>query len=150
LPRAKLAPILASGRGCGIGEPRSSSAYRGRRYILDAESNFYGVWDKRSPGPPIARFDPTPDGWQAAWNYYSALENGERKAPATTSAILLAIVVVVVALGGIAAVNPRLDIPVISKVVCSVKGGTWSDGSVALGIPAGCYKVGSTTGSSGG
>jgi hypothetical protein len=33
------------------------------------------------------------------------------------------------------------DIPVISKIVCSMKGGTFTEGSPPLGIAAGCYDI---------
>jgi len=35
--------------------------------------------------------------------------------------------------------DPGAQLPVISKVVCSVKGGTWYDGNQLLGIQPGCY-----------
>ena len=36
--------------------------------------DFYGVWDLRVAGEPIARFERTPIGWEAAWRRFQQLE----------------------------------------------------------------------------
>jgi hypothetical protein len=59
----------------------------------------------------------------------------------TRTTIVASVVILVVLLLGWTFVNPHADVPVISRIVCSIKGGTWTDGSVPLGIQVGCYKV---------
>ncbi len=54
---------------------------------------------------------------------------------------LILVLATIVVLTFWSVVDPYADIPVISKIVCSAKGDTFTDGSPALGIPAGCYKV---------
>lgn len=68
------------------------------------------------PPPPPPRRDH--DGWKIA--------------TAVAAAILIFLSIVAWA-------DPNAQIPVVSKVVCSIRGGTWYDGSAILGIPAGCY-----------
>jgi len=58
--------------------------------------------------------------------------DGWKIAVAVAAVILMILTVVAWA-------SPTAQIPVISKVVCDVKGGTWSDGSALLGISPGCY-----------
>ncbi len=50
-------------------------------------------------------------------------------------------VIVLVLLFAASFVDSRLNVPVVSKITCSLKGGTWTDGSVEWGIAAGCYAV---------
>jgi hypothetical protein len=54
--------------------------------------------------------------------------------------VVFAVLAVLVFLGMIAATNPRTDIPLISPLVCSLKGDTWYGGGL-LG-PPGCYRFG--------
>lgn len=46
----------------------------GRRYTLGGGADFFGVWDQKNPGPPIARFPGTEEGRQGARLHYSTLE----------------------------------------------------------------------------
>jgi hypothetical protein len=47
------------------------------------------------------------------------------------------VIVFVLLLSGIAFFNPNVNIPVISPIACSIKGGTWDNGQF-LTMP-GCY-----------
>lgn len=54
--------------------------------------------------------------------------------------LVAAFVVLVLLLAGISLYNPRVNVPLISPVVCSLKGDTWYGGGI-LG-PSGCYRPG--------
>ncbi|MGH2755243.1 MAG: AsnC family transcriptional regulator [Actinomycetota bacterium] len=54
---------------------------------------------------------------------------------------VLSITAILIGLSVLAAwslVDPHADIPVVSRIMCSLKGGSWYDGSAITG-PAGCY-----------
>jgi hypothetical protein len=52
-----------------------SILYRGANFELGHGPGFYGIWPAGSPRPPSIEWWPdTPDGWQAAWARYNALE----------------------------------------------------------------------------
>jgi zinc-ribbon domain len=48
--------------------PALTFSHEGPRYILGYSAEYFGVWDKANPGPPVARFARTEQGWQEAWN----------------------------------------------------------------------------------
>jgi hypothetical protein len=48
--------------------------HRGEVFGAGYGADFYGVWDLRAAGEPIARFDRTPIGWEAAWRRFQELE----------------------------------------------------------------------------
>ena len=81
-------------------------------------------WEDVGPPPPeILRNRPTTPVVQTS--------NTTSKVIGVVSAFLVAGVLW-------ALLDPMAQIPGISQVVCSVKGGTWHDGS-SVSIPAGCY-----------
>ena len=45
----------------------------GRRYILGQSEDFYGIWDRKSPGKPVETFDLTEEGLQDARKRISKL-----------------------------------------------------------------------------
>ena len=50
-------------------------AYRGVNYELGQWPHGYGIWAVSSQEPlPVEWWDPTPDGWSAAWYRFTALE----------------------------------------------------------------------------
>lgn len=49
-------------------------SHSGRRYLLGYGSDFFGIWDRERPGPPVERFPRTDDGWRAAWTHFAGLE----------------------------------------------------------------------------
>lgn len=48
------------------------------------------------------------------------------------------VIAILIVLVVISFANPTFNVPVVSQVVCSVKGGTWYDSSLLT--QAGCYK----------
>ncbi len=48
--------------------------HSGRRYLLGYGTDFFGVWDRQTPGPPIMRFPRTDEGWRAAWRQFVGME----------------------------------------------------------------------------
>ncbi len=65
----------------------------------------------------------------------------QRKKQSSAEAVVIVVLVLLFALSAWAFVNPHANVPVVSKVVCSIKGASWTDGSAAWGIPAGCYRM---------
>jgi hypothetical protein len=55
-------------------EGRVQITHSGARYSIGYSDNTYGIWDRVAGGPPVQRFDKTPDGWQSAWQGFIALE----------------------------------------------------------------------------
>jgi hypothetical protein len=49
-------------------------SHSGRRYLLGYGSDFFGIWDRERPGPPVERFPRTDGGWRAAWIRFAGLE----------------------------------------------------------------------------
>ena len=64
--------------GAGPGVPGDTGAvqfsYSGQRYLLGYGGDFFGIWDRGAPGPPVERFPRTDDGWSQAWTRYASLE----------------------------------------------------------------------------
>jgi hypothetical protein len=51
-------------------------SHEGPRYLLGYTAQYYGIWDKQSPGPPTNRFPRTDQGWQDAWEAFIRAEMG--------------------------------------------------------------------------
>jgi hypothetical protein len=47
-----------------VGEGAVGFTYSGRKYLLGWGEDFLGIWDRRSPGPPVHRSERTPKGWR--------------------------------------------------------------------------------------
>jgi len=58
----------------------------GRTYLLGFGGDFYGVWDRRTPGPPLWRFPRTDQGWSAAWDRFVAIEPRHEEIPSAITA----------------------------------------------------------------
>jgi hypothetical protein len=59
------------------GFPRSADTaltHLGEFFGLGSGPEHYAVWDLRKAGEPVAQFDPTPIGWEAAWRRFHDLE----------------------------------------------------------------------------
>jgi len=63
LPLAAAAP--------GAGDEALQYTHSGRRYLLGYGRDFFGVWDRQHPGPPIARYPRTDEGWREAWVHFA-------------------------------------------------------------------------------
>lgn len=48
--------------------------HSGQRYLLGYGTDFFGIWDRAAPGPPVTRFSRTDDGWRAAWLQFVGTE----------------------------------------------------------------------------
>jgi heme/copper-type cytochrome/quinol oxidase subunit 4 len=48
--------------------------HRGLAFGAGYGADFYGVWDLRVAGEPVARFERTPIGWEAAWRKFQELD----------------------------------------------------------------------------
>ncbi len=51
--------------------------HRGHVFGLGYGPDFYGVWDLRVAGDPVARFERTPIGWEAAWRKFQEMDSRE-------------------------------------------------------------------------
>ena len=60
--------------GPKIGEGALRFSHSGVRYILGYGADFFGIWDRQSPGGPVMRFPRTDPGWTEAWNRFTAWE----------------------------------------------------------------------------
>ena len=56
--------------------PSLTFSHEGPRFILGYSSDYFGLWDKQSPGPPVQRFPRTEPGWQQAWEAFMRAEMG--------------------------------------------------------------------------
>ena len=57
--------------------PNISCSHEGPRYLLGYTPEYYGIWDKQSPGPPVKRQPRTDQGWQEAWEAFIRMEMGQ-------------------------------------------------------------------------
>ena len=49
-------------------------SHSGQRYLLGFGRDFFGIWDRQAPGPPVERFPRTDAGWREAWLAFVAKE----------------------------------------------------------------------------
>jgi hypothetical protein len=56
--------------------PALTFSHEGPRYILGYSADYFGLWDKAAPGPPVQRFPRTEQGWQMAWEAFMRAEMG--------------------------------------------------------------------------
>lgn len=49
--------------------------HRGEAFGAGYGPDFYAVWDLRVAGDPVARFERTPIGWEAAWRKFQELDS---------------------------------------------------------------------------
>ncbi len=48
--------------------------HSGYRYVLGYGADYFGIWDRQSPGAPAERYPRTDDGWREAWTRFAGLE----------------------------------------------------------------------------
>ena len=56
------------------GEGAVRFSHSGFRYVLGYGPDFFGIWARDQPGPPVERFPRTDQGWVEAWNRFHAME----------------------------------------------------------------------------
>lgn len=49
--------------------------HKGQAFGAGYGADFYGVWDLRVAGEPVARYERTPIGWEAAWRKFQELDS---------------------------------------------------------------------------
>ena len=49
-------------------------SHSGYRYVLGFGHEFFGIWDRETPGAPVLRFPRTDDGWDQAWYEFVSRE----------------------------------------------------------------------------
>ena len=79
-------PSAATATGQRIGEGALRFSHSGTRYILGYGQDYFGIWDRDSPGGPVMRFPRTNEGWSAAWNRFTAWEPRAIEVPLTGTA----------------------------------------------------------------
>ncbi len=69
-------PVLPVGPPArpAIGDEAQQFSHSGERYLLGYGTDFFGIWDRSSPGGPVRRFPRTDDGWREAWLAYVGME----------------------------------------------------------------------------
>jgi hypothetical protein len=60
--------------GAGSSQDALQYTHSGRRYLLGYGRDFFGIWDRQRPGPPIATFPRTDEGWREAWLRFASEE----------------------------------------------------------------------------
>jgi hypothetical protein len=73
-PPAQAPAPTPPAEGSRVGEGAVRFSHSGYRYLLGYGTNFFGIWDREQPGGPVVHFPRTDDGWNSAYNRYSALE----------------------------------------------------------------------------
>ncbi len=68
-----------------VGEGALRFSHSGERYILGYGADFFGIWDRTTPGGPVLTFPRTNDGWNQGWNRYLAWEPRCVEVPRTSS-----------------------------------------------------------------
>jgi hypothetical protein len=48
--------------------------HSGRRFLLGYGADFFGIWDRTTPGPPVMRYPRSDEGWRQAWVAFHADE----------------------------------------------------------------------------
>lgn len=71
-------------------------SHSGVRFVLGYGPDFYGIWDRQAPGPPVMRYPRTDPGWQEAWRTFAAWEpqaaSGTAGAPASNGMAVASLV----------------------------------------------------------
>ena len=75
-PAAASAPQILSPPRTPSPSPNLTFSHEGARFLLGYTAQYYGIWDKQSPGPPALRFPRNDQGWQQAWEAFIRQEMG--------------------------------------------------------------------------
>src|SRR5438876_2353573 len=74
---AGRAPEILSPPRTPSPNPNLTFSHEGPRFLLGYTPQYYGIWDKQTPGPPTNRFPRTDEGWQDAWEAFIKAEMGQ-------------------------------------------------------------------------
>jgi hypothetical protein len=85
-----MAPVAAGRaeslpRAPRVGEGAERLSHSGDNFILGFGAGFFGIWDRHNPGPPVARFPRTDDGWTQAWEEFTRREPNSVEVPAVAA-----------------------------------------------------------------
>lgn len=67
-------PVTAVSSSPASTDEAMQYSHSGQRYLLGFGRDFYGIWDRLAPGPPVKRFPRSDAGWREAWLSYVAWE----------------------------------------------------------------------------
>jgi hypothetical protein len=75
-PEGAAAPPPVSGTtgGATTADEALQYTHSGRRFLLGYGTDFFGIWDRTIPGPPVARYPRSDEGWRQAWVAFHADE----------------------------------------------------------------------------
>ena len=82
-PHPGAAPSGPPAAVARVGEGAIRFSHSGYRYILGYGADFFGIWSRDTPGGPVARFPRTDQGWNQAWNQFTAWEPRNIEVPVT-------------------------------------------------------------------
>jgi hypothetical protein len=57
-----------------VGEGALRFSYSGERYLMGYGRDYFGIWDRTTPGGPILKFPRSDEGWDQAWHRYIGWE----------------------------------------------------------------------------
>jgi hypothetical protein len=81
---APVAPSVQAGpTGPKVGEGALRFSHSGHDFILGYGTDFFGIWDRRTPGGPVMRFPRSDEGWNQAWNQFTGREPRAMEVPQT-------------------------------------------------------------------
>jgi hypothetical protein len=60
--------------GPGPAAAQVQYTHSGHRFVLGYGADFFGIWDRSSPGAPAERYPRTDDGWRQAWTRFASTE----------------------------------------------------------------------------
>jgi hypothetical protein len=74
IPVASSAPATAGDPAAAAAAAQVQYTHTGHRYVLGYGPDFFGIWDRTSPGTPAERYPRTDDGWRQAWTRFAGME----------------------------------------------------------------------------
>jgi len=87
-PWGRAATPDATTSGGGADASQVQYTHSGHRYVLGYGVDFFGIWDRTSPGAPAERYPRTDEGWRQAWVRFAGMEPHHttvQQEPATTT-----------------------------------------------------------------
>lgn len=128
--------------------------HAGARFVFGHGDDFYGIWDRLTPGSPVQRFPQNESGRQQAWLAFQALEPNAANTPAAQLGVQarnngLAVASLVLGVVGFLYLVPAilaLIFGYVSKQQIDASRGTQTGRGMAIaGIALGWVWIGITT-----